>query len=214
MINTVLFDMDGLLLDTEPLWGESMLRVAKKHKIPITHERFKETTGLRIYEVTDHWAIHYPWEGKSAKEVAAEILNDIIATSKQKGAVLKGVEDTLKLLRKHNYKIGLASSSPKHMIDELVEHFGITKYFDSITSADVVDLGKPHPAVFLFCAATLNSKPNECLVLEDSVNGMIAGKAARMKVIVVPDELHFDDPRFALADAKLRSLEDFDLTMI
>jgi HAD superfamily hydrolase (TIGR01509 family) len=214
MINTVLFDMDGLLLDTEPLWGVSMLKVAKKHKIPITHERFKETTGLRIYEVTDHWSIHYPWEGKSSKEVADEILDDIIASSKSNGSVLKGVEQTLKLLKKHHYKIGLASSSPKHMIDALVDHFDLTKYFDRITSADAVELGKPHPAVFLHCAMELGSQPNECLVLEDSVNGMIAGKAARMKVIVVPDELHFDDPRFALADAKLRSLEDFDLDMI
>jgi HAD superfamily hydrolase (TIGR01509 family) len=214
MINTVLFDMDGLLLDTEPLWGVSMLKVAKKHKIPITHERFKETTGLRIYEVTDHWSIHYPWEGKSSKEVADEILDDIIASSKSNGYVLKGVEQTLKLLKKHHYKIGLASSSPKHMIDALVDHFDLTKYFDRITSADAVELGKPHPAVFLHCAMELGSQPNECLVLEDSVNGMIAGKAARMKVIVVPDELHFDDPRFVLADAKLRSLEDFDLDMI
>jgi mannitol-1-/sugar-/sorbitol-6-/2-deoxyglucose-6-phosphatase len=214
MINTVLFDMDGLLLDTEPLWGESMLSVANKHKIPITRERFKETTGLRIYEVTDHWAIHYPWEGKSAKEVADEILDDIIASSKDKGTVLKGGEQTLKLLKRHHYKIGLASSSPQHMIDALVDHFHLRKYFDVITSADAVDLGKPHPAVFIHCANELGAKPNECLVLEDSVNGMIAGKAARMKVIVVPDDLHFDDPRFALADAKLRSLEDFDLGMI
>jgi sugar-phosphatase len=214
MINTVLFDMDGLLLDTEPLWGVSMMKVAKKHKIPITHERFKETTGLRIYEVTDHWAIHYPWEGKSSKEVADEILDDIIALSKSNGRILDGVEPTLKLLKKHKYKIGLASSSPKHMIDALVAHFGLTKYFDRITSADAVASGKPHPAVFLYCAAELGSKPNECLVLEDSVNGMIAGKAARMKVIVVPDELHFDDPRFSLADGKLRSLADFELGMI
>lgn len=214
MINTVLFDMDGLLLDTEPLWGESMLRVAQKHKIPITRQRFKETTGLRIYEVTDHWAVHYPWEGKSSKEVADEILNDIIASSKESGRVLDGVEETLKLLKNHKYKIGLASSSPKHMIDQLVAHFQLTHYFDVITSADAVELGKPHPAVFLHCAASLGSKPTECLVLEDSVNGMIAGKAARMKVIVVPDELHFDDPRFSLADAKLKSLEDFDLGMV
>lgn len=214
MINTVLFDMDGLLLDTEPLWGESMLRIAAKHKIPITAKRFKETTGLRIYEVTDHWAIHYPWEGKSSKEVADEILDDIIASSKQHGTVLKGVEAALILLKKHKYKIGLASSSPKHMIDALVDHFDIRKYFDEITSADAVELGKPHPAVFLHCAAALGSKHNECLVLEDSVNGMIAGKAARMKVIVVPDDLHFDDPRFALADAKLKSLEDFDLDLL
>ena len=214
MINTVLFDMDGLLLDTEPLWGESMLRIAQKHKIPITAKRFKETTGLRIYEVTDHWAIHYPWEGKSSKEVAEEILDDIIASSKQHGTVLKGVEAALILLKKHHYKVGLASSSPKHMIDALVDHFDIRKYFDEITSADAVELGKPHPAVFLHCAAALASKPNQCVVLEDSVNGMIAGKAARMKVIVVPDDLHYDDPRFALADAKLKSLEDFDLDML
>lgn len=214
MITTVLFDMDGLLLDTEPLWGESMLRIAEKHKIPITRQRFKETTGLRIYEVTDHWAIHYPWAGKSSKEVAEEILDDIIASSKSSGTVLKGVEDALKLLRKHHYKIGLASSSPGHMIHALVDHFDLAKYFDEITSADVVALGKPHPAVFLHCAEALRSKPNECLVLEDSVNGMIAGKAARMKVIVVPEELHFDDPRFSLADGKLKSMEDFSLELL
>lgn len=213
-INTVLFDMDGLLLDTEPLWGVSMLKVANKHKIPITRERFKETTGLRIYEVTEHWEANYPWKGKSSKEVADEILDEIIATSKSNGSVLSGVEKTLQLLKKHHYKIGLASSSPKHMIDALVDHFDLTKYFDVITSADVVELGKPHPAVFLHCAASLGSKPMECLVLEDSVNGMIAGKAARMKVIVVPDELHFEDPRFALADRKLKSLDDFELDMI
>jgi len=214
MINTVLYDMDGLLLDTEPLWGVSMLRVAEKHKIPITRERFKDTTGLRIYEVTDYWAIHYPWEGKTAREVADEILDDIIASSKENAGVLKGVVKSLKLLKKHNFKVGLASSSPKHMIDTLVDHFDLTQYFDVITSADAVEMGKPHPAVFLHCAAALGSKPNECLVLEDSVNGMIAGKAARMKVIVVPDELHFDDPRFSLADGKLSSLEDFDLGVI
>ena len=214
MINTVIFDMDGLLLDTEPLWGKSMLQVAEKHKIPITAQRFKETTGLRIYEVTDHWAIHYPWEGRSSKEVAEEILDEIIASSKSHATVMRGVEQTLQLLRQHKFKIGLASSSPARMIHELVDHFGITHYFDVITSADVVDLGKPHPAVFLHCAAELGSRPHQCVVLEDSVNGMIAGKAARMKVIAIPEEIHFDDPRFSIADARLRSMEDFDLGML
>ncbi len=214
MINTVIFDMDGLLLDTEPLWGKSMLQVAEKHNMPITAQRFKETTGLRIYEGSDHWAIHYPWEGRSSKEVAEEILDEIIASSKSHATVMRGVEQTLQLLKKHKFKIGLASSSPARMIHELVDHFGITHYFDVITSADVVDLGKPHPAVFLHCAAELGSRPNQCVVLEDSVNGMIAGKAARMKVIAIPEEIHFDDPRFSIADARLRSMEDFDLDML
>lgn len=214
MIDTVLFDMDGLLLDTEPLWGESMLRVAERHNIPITRERFKETTGLRIYEVTEHWSIRFPWEGAHHQDVAEEILDDIIDLSKKRARVLPGVLKTLQLLQAHNYKIGLASSSPARMIEALVEHFGIKDYFHCITSADVAELGKPHPGVFLHCAQSLGSLPIHCLVLEDSVNGMIAGKAARMKVLVVPDELHFDDPRFALADAKLSTLEDLDLDLL
>lgn len=214
MINTVLFDMDGLLLDTEPLWGESMLRIAGKHRIPITAERFKETTGLRIYEVTDYWAVKYPWEGQTASFVADEILDDIIELSKQRGRVLPGIEHALQLLQANNYKIGLASSSPMRMIQALTDYFGISHYFDCITSADSVELGKPHPAVFLHCAKELGATPLQCAVLEDSVNGMIAGKSARMKVIVVPDAVHYDDPRFALADVKLRSMEAFTLDLV
>jgi len=214
MINTVLFDMDGLLLDTEPLWGQSMLKIAQDHGIPITAERFKETTGLRIYEVTDYWAVRYPWTGSTALKVAEDILDDIIASSRTNASVLGGVQDALELLKANNFKIGLASSSPKRMIDALVTHFELEGYFDVITSADAVELGKPHPAVFLHCAAELGATPLDCLVLEDSVNGMIAGKAARMRVVVVPDELHFDDPRFSLADAKLRSMKDLDLELI
>jgi sugar-phosphatase len=214
MINTILFDMDGLLLDTEPLWGQSMLRIAAQHGIPITPGRFKETTGLRIYEVCDHWALHFPWEGKSAHEVAEEILDDIIALSKEQGRVMPGVAELLALLEKGRYKIGLASSSPLRMIEALTEHFGIRDKFHCITSADAVALGKPHPAVFLACAESMGAKHYECVVLEDSVNGVIAGKAARMKVIAVPDALHFDDPRFSIADMKLASLEYLDEALL
>ncbi|RYZ55183.1 MAG: HAD family hydrolase [Sphingobacteriales bacterium] len=124
MIRTVLYDMDGLLLDTEPLWGQCMLRVAERHGIPITRERFKETTGLRIYEVTEFWSIRYPWAGAGHEPVAEEILDEIIEASKVDATVLEGVEDSLKMLRKEGFKIGLASSSPARMIHALVEHFG------------------------------------------------------------------------------------------
>lgn len=214
MINTVLYDMDGLLLDTEPLWGVSMLRVAEKHKIPITREKFKETRGLRIYEVTDYWAIKYPWEGKTSAEVAEEILDDIIELSKTDGSVLPGIQHSLDMFKENGFKIGLASASPYRMIKALTDHFDLTHYFDCISSADSVTLGKPHPSVFLHCAENLGSNPLECVVLEDSINGMIAGKAARMAVIVVPDAVHFDDPRFSLADAKLKSMENIDMDLI
>lgn len=204
--------MDGLLLDTEPLWGQAMTRVAAQHGIEMTPQRFKATTGLRIYEVCDHWALHYPWSGPAtARAVADEILEDVISLSLKEGRVLPGALALLKALREGGYKIGLASSSPLHMIEALLHHFQIHSAFDCITSADAVDFGKPHPAVFLHCASLLNSKPYECLVLEDSVNGVIAGKAALMKVIAIPDALHFDDPRFAIADEKWNSLEQIDI---
>lgn len=214
MINTALFDMDGLLFDTEPLWGVSMLRVAEKHGIPITRERFKDTRGFHIYEVTEFWSVKYPWEGKSSQEVAEEILDDIIALTKIEGRIMPGVLNALKMFKAEGFKIGLASSSPTRMIEALVEHFGIREYFDCLTSADEVELGKPHPAVFMHCAKQLDAKPINCVVLEDSVNGMISGIAARMKVIAIPEPIHFDDPRFSLADAKLSSMEDLDMDVI
>ncbi|MBN9484214.1 MAG: hypothetical protein BGO70_12005 [Bacteroidetes bacterium 43-93] len=214
MINTALFDMDGLLFDTEPLWGVSMLRVAEKHGIPITRERFKDTRGFHIYEVTEFWSVKYPWEGKSSQEVAEEILDDIIALTKIEGRIMPGVLNALKMFKAEGFKIGLASSSPTRMIEALVEHFGIREYFDCLTSADEVELGKPHPAVFMHCAKQLDAKPINCVVLEDSVNGMISGKAARMKVIAIPEPIHFDDPRFSLADAKLSSMEDLDMDVV
>src|SRR5690606_39654831 len=98
-------------------------------------------------------------------------------------------------------------SSPARMIHSLVEHFGLGAYFDLICSADEVRYGKPHPDVFLLAAERLGADPLDCLVFEDSVNGMVAAKAARMTVAVVPDFRQAGDPRFALADLKLTSLE-------
>lgn len=214
MINTVLFDMDGLLLDTEPLWGEVMLHVARRHNIPISGDRFKETTGLRIYEVTEYWAHKYPWKGATPHQVAEEILDEIIVAAKKRGGVMPGAIDALKLLRNNNYKTGLASSSPMRMIDELLGFYDLKQYFDIIVSADAVELGKPHPAVYLHAAKQLGVNPLECVVLEDSINGFLAGKSARMKVIMVPDVLNYHKPEFMLAEARLTSLEEFDLELL
>jgi sugar-phosphatase len=203
--------MDGLLLDTEPLWGKSMMRIAQKHQIPILAHQFKETTGLKIHEVVAYWAIKYPCNGASVQDIAEEIIDDIIALSKAEGRVMPGVIPLLKNLTKKGFKLGVATSSPTRMLEELIAFFELKPYFIELSSADTVGYGKPHPAVFLHCAAQMNSEALNCLVFEDSFNGIIAAKAARMKVIAVPDELHFNEPRFAAADKKIRSLEDVNV---
>lgn len=203
--------MDGLLLDTEPLWTKSMQRISEKHTIPVKPYQFKETTGLKIHEVVAYWAIKYPWQGSSIHEVAEEVIDDIIALSKVEGRVMPGVIGLLNQLQELDFKLGVATSSPIRMLHELIHYFELQSYFIELSSADTVGLGKPHPAVFLHCAAQMNSNPLNCVVFEDSVNGVIAGKAARMKVIAVPDALHFEDKRFGIADLKFQSLEEVNL---
>jgi len=206
-----IFDMDGLLLDTEPLWGVSMLKVATHYQVPIGPDFFKHTTGLRIYEVTEYWQEKFTWPGNAtAQQLAEDILDDIIALAKAEGGIMPGAEACLQWLQDNNIKTGLATSSPTRMLQALIGHFGLLDYFDALTSADTALFGKPHPEVYLQCAHALNVAPWNCVALEDSVNGMISAKAARMKVIVVPEAGAYNNPKFGLADVKLHSLEAFN----
>lgn len=208
---TALFDMDGLLLDTEPLWGESMLEVARHYQIPILPQHFKETTGLRIYEVTAYWQERFPWPGNaSAIQVAEDILDNIISRAKQNGRIMPGALNCLEWMQQNGIRRGLATSSPMRMLDELIDHYHLRSWFEALVSADTAIFGKPHPEVFLQCAHALNESPWNCVALEDSLNGMIAAKAARMKVIVVPETAKYHDPGFGLAEIKLPSLEAFN----
>jgi HAD superfamily hydrolase (TIGR01509 family) len=208
--NAAIFDMDGLLLDTEPLWGESMLAIAGHYQIPVTLQQFRHTTGLRIFEVTRFWQEKFPWPGNvDADTIANDILDDIIARSKEKGRVMPGVVECLHWLRAQGVLIGLATSSPMRMVDALIGHFNLSDFFDVMHSADAANFGKPHPEVYLQCAEALHIAPYNSVAFEDSLNGVIAGKAARMKVVAVPEAAKLTDPRFAIADLKLASLAEF-----
>lgn len=206
-----IFDMDGLLLDTEPLWGKSMLKIAEHYQIPISPAHFKHTTGLRITEVTDYWLKKFPWPGaQTSIQIANEILDEVISLSKKEGTVMEGVLETLDFLKSQNIKIGLASSSPMRMINELIPYFHLIEYFEVLISADKAVAGKPHPDVYLQCAKALQTESWNCVAFEDSINGMIAAKSARMKVVVVPEAPKYKDVRFGLADVKLHSLKEFN----
>jgi sugar-phosphatase len=127
---------------------------------------------------------------------------------------LPGVIQTLELCKSNGYKIALASSSAMSLINVVVDKLNIRHYFDLLVSAEFEPYGKPHPSVFITTANQLNVLPTECLVFEDSVNGMIAAKAARMKCIVVPEAEKQQEPYWQLANQKLKTLEDFSLAMV
>lgn len=206
---TIIFDMDGLLLSTEPLWSKSMEKISTKYNVPIKPFQFKETTGLKINEVVQYWSQKYPWTTNiSVTAMANEIIDEIIQLSKQEAAIMPGALSLLQTLKHKGIKIGLATSSPNRMMHELIDHFKLNSYFDILQSAEHEPYGKPHPAVFLQCAQALQSNSHDCLVLEDSINGMIAALAARMQVVVVPDASNYDHTAWAVAQDKWRSIEE------
>jgi sugar-phosphatase len=126
---------------------------------------------------------------------------------REKRPLLPGVQQALELCRSLDLNIGLASASPLHMQQQVLKMFDLESYFDQLVSAEYLPYSKPHPEVYLIAAERLGSDPQHCITLEDSFNGMIATKAARMKSIVIPAHEYSQDPRWALADLKLQSLE-------
>ena len=210
MINTVIFDMDGLLIDSEPLWGQAMREVFATVGVELSMEQASHTTGLRTVEVVDYWHNFFKWEGKSTEQVTNEIIDSITAKIIKEGEVMEGLEYILNYFEQKKFKMGLASSSPLRLIEAAVAHFGIKDRFQVISSAEFETHGKPHPAVYLSCAKALGSNPLQCIAFEDSVTGMTAAKAARMKVVVVPELHNRNNKRYALADVQLTSLKDFN----
>ncbi len=202
-----IFDMDGLLIDSEPLWDQAELDVfaslgvdiSRRHELP-------DTLGLRIDQTVRMWFEALPWNGPDQAEVTQRIIARALALVEETRPLLPGVEQALQLCQQQGLKIGLASASPLRMLERVLEMFQLRHYFDVVVSAEALPYSKPHPQVYLDAAAKLGIDPLNCVTLEDSFNGMIATKAARMRSIVVPAAEYRDDARWALANIKLNDL--------
>ena len=207
-----IFDMDGLLIDSEPFWRKAEIAVFTKLDIPFTEGMCRETVGMRIDEVVIYWneklGLSMPIE-----TTANEIVDELISQVKKDGKALPGVISTLKTLKENKRKTALASSSSMRIIEAVINKLQIRDYFDALHSAEFEEFGKPHPAVFLSTAKMLDIEPQDCIVYEDSKNGMRAGLAAGMKTIIIPE---FPEPHLEWhdeADGKWRSLKEFHLTI-
>jgi sugar-phosphatase len=205
----VIFDMDGVLVDSEPLWKIAMEEVFSALGSKLTKSDFQKTVGLRIDEVIHYWNVSENWGVIDESTVEEAIISKMEALIVENPAPLSGVIETLQFLQSKKIKIGLATSSSKRLINAVLNSLNIKHYFDFTWSAEDESHGKPHPAVYLSVAQSLNVKPTKCLVIEDSYNGVIAGLAARMKVVCIPEKTHFPNPKLALADYQFDSMEEF-----
>jgi sugar-phosphatase len=205
----VIFDMDGVLIDSEPLWKIAMENTFKSVGSTLTKKDFQATVGLRLDEVVNHWYKYRPWSGATEREVENSIIQGVKELALEHGSPLTGVLETLKLLKKNKIKIGLATSSYALLIDAVLTKLKIGQYFEIAHSAEHESHGKPHPAVYLTVAKQLSVDPTKCLVIEDSLNGIIAAKAARMTVVCIPEKTHTIDPKLSLADYTFSNLNEF-----
>jgi mannitol-1-/sugar-/sorbitol-6-/2-deoxyglucose-6-phosphatase len=210
-IQSVIFDMDGLLIDSEPLWYEAAVEVFSPLGIDLTPELYASSIGLRTKEFVDNWFSAYDIEKSLAPDAVTRINDVVVDKIRHKGEAMPGVMQVLEQVRASGLKIGLATSSPMRLIDVVVDKLGIREYFSVFSSAENLAHGKPHPQVYLDCALELGVDPVDCLCFEDSFHGMIAAKAARMKCVVIPLPAFRNEPRFQAADLLLKSLEEFDL---
>ncbi|MFJ9369237.1 HAD family hydrolase [Nocardia sp. NPDC101769] len=181
----IVFDMDGVLIDTEPIWEEVRRAYVEEMRgrwLPDTQDRFM---GMSTAE----WSRYLSEELLDGRRTPDEVAEDVIARMAARYAdhlpLMPDAVDTVRRLAEI-YTLGLASSSPRRLIDVVLDHMGVTDLFAATVSTEEVARGKPAPDGYLEAAARLGIDPDACVAVEDSSNGLRAAHAAGMTVIAVP----------------------------
>jgi sugar-phosphatase len=207
--SAVIFDIDGLLINSEPLWNQAAAEIFRQYGIILTDEQYAITTGLRSKEFVTHWLIQNKIPSTEFDRVEEKIVNLALSLIDKDATLMPGVEHIFQFFLKRDFKIGLATSSPVELIEWVKDKLGIRSFIHASSSAQNLPYAKPHPQVYLDCAAAMHVSPLACICFEDSVYGMTAAKAARMTCVVVPSAEHSKLPHWGLADLKLSSLQNF-----
>jgi HAD superfamily hydrolase (TIGR01509 family) len=207
-VKAVIFDMDGVLINSEHLWRKAMIAGYSDFGINITEEECRRTMGMRFREVTALWIAQFGIKNVKGEIIEKKVTGLLLDLINNEGAFIEGCEKILSLCKDYNLKTGLATSSDEVLMKAVLKKLGLENGLDATVSAEKMRYGKPHPEVFLNCAERLGISPKECLVIEDSLNGVIAGKAAGMTVVAVPDEDHKNVKQFVLADHRFENMKD------
>jgi sugar-phosphatase len=208
-----IFDMDGLLIDSEPLWHAAEVEIFGRLGVPLERAETRSTKGMFVDEVVAFWFNRYPWEGPSQIEVRDEILERVSVLVVEQGTPMPGAAAVVAAMAERG-PIALASSTPRVLIEVVLEHLGLSAAFPLICSAQDEAYGKPHPAVFLTAATRLGVEPERCCVFEDAPAGVLAAKAARMACVAVPEDAERTNPQILVADLVLDTLDGFDPKLV
>lgn len=187
MIKAVIFDMDGLMIDSERVTFEGYQHVLAKENLTMSEEKYKTLLGKPVKAVHDLFKEDYGPQ-YDVEQIIKDVHAYIAKRFETEGVPLKpGLVELLKYLKENNYKTIIATSSHRNRVDLIVKQAQIDQYFDDSICGDEVTKGKPNPEVFLKACQKLQVSPQDALVLEDSESGINAAYNAEIKVIGIPD---------------------------
>ncbi len=203
-----IFDLDGLLIDSEPLWRRAEIEVFAAVGVVLTEAECHRTTGLRTDQVAAYWLERRPWDTDytPAAEIVSGINRRVIELIGECGEAKEGVAHAIDFMRARGLRLALASSSTMPVIEAAIDRLGIADAFEVVHSADLEARSKPAPDVYLGAARRLAVEPGRCIALEDSIPGVEAAKAAGMCCIRFPEH----DGPVSSADLELGALTDLD----
>ncbi|MGL4448287.1 MAG: hexitol phosphatase HxpB [Shewanella sp.] len=205
-IQAVIFDMDGVLIDSEPLWQRIEYHVLSALGVPVSIASIQQTTGLRIDQCVDYWYQQFPWPAYDNAKVSQTIIDEVASEIRRSGSAMEGVYEALACCQRLGLKIGLATSSASMIIDAVLDQLALRPYFMAVTSAEALPYGKPHPEVYLNCAKALAVDPRHCLAIEDSFNGLIAARAANMQTLAIPAPEQREEAKWVIAHHRANTL--------
>ena len=208
MIRACVFDMDGVLIDTEPVWRRVEQEIFARVGVELSDDQLLETWGMRITDVVDHWYQSRRWDGVRPQAVRKAIVDGVITHVRKHGIPAPGALEAVETARAEGMKVAIASSSTRKLIDAVVKRLGLAKSVDALLTADDDKNGKPAPDVYLRAAAELEVDPRECVAIEDSPVGVRSAKAAQMVCIALLTH-SIDAADLADADLTILSLRDF-----
>lgn len=209
----IVFDMDGIIIDSEPFWRAAEMETFKTAGCILTESDCMQTTGLSVPEVVKFWHERRDLSGADHNLLATKIRAGVMQQIREFGKPKPGILRLLDQFKSRGLPIGLASGSEYEIIDTVLHRLGIRGYFQTIVSTEEFPLGKPHPAVYLEACKRLSIPSASAIALEDSVNGMVAAKAARMTCVVIPEGNSIHDQRFGLADAVISCADEFSASL-
>ncbi len=212
MIRVVIFDMDGVMIDSEPLWEKTeKIMMARKGLVynPVYREKIvglgqKESAVLlkKTFSLNEN-----------IEDIIDQRISVLIDIYDEKLSLVRGLTELLDSVSKSSLKVALASSSPLKVIEFVLGKFDLNNYFDLVVSGDMVEHGKPSPDIYNYTAERLGLECDECVVIEDSINGVISAKSASMYCIAIPDK-RLNPNGFKKADIIMSNLECADMQLL